>query len=106
MKGMEDVDGLHSKVIAYVYWRGPTRTLLSPAHSGRANRIRRMNDQAQRRTGTNERVQPQAAPVSDATTVGLVLWTVHAMHTIGSPWYQAYQKLKGSLVVRVLFLDA
>ena len=104
MKGMEDVDGLHSKVIAYVYGRGPT--LLFQAHSGREDRIRRMTKQAKRPTGTNERVQPQAAPVSDATTVGLVLWTVHAMHTIGSPWYQAYQKLKGSLVVRVLSLDA
>lgn len=74
----EDVDGLHSKVIAYVYGRGPTRTLLSPAHSGRTDRIRRMYDQAKRPTGTNERVQSRAAPVSDATTVGLVLWTIHA----------------------------
>lgn len=78
MKGMEDVDGLHSKVIAYVYGQGPTRTLLSPAHSGRANRIRRMNDQAKGPTSTNERVRPDAASTSDATTVGLVLWAIHA----------------------------
>ena len=101
VKGMEDVDGLQS--IAYVYRHGPTRTLLSRAHSGRGDQIRRMKDQAKRPTGMDQRVQARAAPVSDATTVGLVLWAVYAVHTIGSPWYQAYQKLKGCLVVLFLY---
>ena len=100
MKGMEDVDGLHS--IAYVYGRGPTRTLLSRAHSGRRDQIRRMNDQAKGPTSTNVRLQ--AAPVSDATTVGLVPWAIHAVYTIGESRDRAYQKLKDCLVV--LFLDA
>ena len=98
---MEDVDGLHS--IAYVYGRGPTRTLLSRAHSGRGDQIRRMKDQAKGPTGTNERVRPRAASTSAATTVGWILWAIHAVHTIGCPWYQAYQKLKGCLVVLFLY---